>query len=85
MGAAAGPAAERPQVSRQYGVGVYILDFYCPTCCLTVELDGGSHASPEAHENDAERTKFLSTLNIRVLRFPNATVYRDIFYSFILS
>ena len=63
---------------RQYSVGVYILDFYCPASCLAVELDGESHASPEAQEYDAERTEFVSTLNIRVLRFPNAAVYQDI-------
>ena len=64
--------------SRQYSVGVYILDFYCPACRLALELDGESHASPEAQEYDAERTKFFSTLNIRVLRFPNVAVYQDI-------
>ena len=63
---------------RQYSVGVYILDFYCPACHLAVELDGDSHASVEAHEYDTERTEFLSTLNIRVLRFANALVYKDI-------
>lgn len=63
---------------RQYSVGVYILDFYCPACHLAVELDGESHASAEAHEYDTERTKYLSTLNIRVLRFANALVYNDI-------
>ena len=63
---------------RQHSVGVYILDFYCPACCLAIELDGESHASSEAQEYNAERTEFLSTLNIRVLRFPNVAVYKDI-------
>ena len=63
---------------RQYSVGVYILDFYCPACQLAIELDGESHNSLEAQEYDAERTEFLSTLNIHVLRFANAEVYKDI-------
>ena len=63
---------------RQHSVGVYILDFYCPACHLAIELDGESHASSEAQEYDAERTEFLSLLNIRVLRFANALVYKDI-------
>ncbi len=63
---------------RQYSVGVYIMDFYCPACRLAVELDGDSHASAEAQEYDAERTEFLATLNIRVLRFPNAFVHNDL-------
>ena len=63
---------------RQYSVGVYVLDFYCPACRLAIELDGESHNSAEAREYDAERTKFLSTLNICVLRFANAEVYKDV-------
>ena len=63
---------------RQYSIGVYVLDFYCPACCLAIEVDGESHAPQEAQEYDAERTKFLSTLGIRVLRFPNIAVYQDI-------
>ncbi|MGI4788776.1 MAG: endonuclease domain-containing protein [Janthinobacterium lividum] len=63
---------------RQNSVGVYILDFYCPACHLAIELDGESHASQEAKEYDAERTAFLMTLSIRVLRFPNAVVFTDV-------
>ncbi len=63
---------------RQYSVGVYILDFYCPSCHLAVELDGESHNSLEAQEYDAERTEFMSTLSIRVLRFANSAVHKNI-------
>ena len=63
---------------RQYGVGVYILDFYCPSCRLAIELDGESHASAEAQEYDAERTEFLSMLDVRVLRFANYIVHQQI-------
>ncbi len=63
---------------RQHSVGVYILDFCCPSCHLAVELDGSSHASPDAQEYDAERTEFLTAFGIRVLRFANHAVYSDI-------
>jgi len=63
---------------RQHSVGVYIVDFYCPACQLPIELDGESHASREAQEYDAERTEFLATLSIQVLRFPNALVHNNI-------
>ena len=63
---------------RQYSVGVYILDFYCSACRLVVELDGESHVSAESQEYDAERTEFLATLNIRVIRFANRSIYNDI-------
>ena len=63
---------------RQYSVGVYILDFYCPSCHLAIELDGESHISVEAQEYDAERTELLLMLNICVLRFANNAIYRQI-------
>jgi very-short-patch-repair endonuclease len=60
---------------RQHGIGTYILDFYCPSERLAVELDGESHAGPIAAKHDAERTAYLNSLNIRVLRFENEVVF----------
>ncbi|KKT41687.1 MAG: hypothetical protein UW30_C0005G0001 [Candidatus Giovannonibacteria bacterium GW2011_GWA2_44_13b] len=45
---------------RQYSVGGYILDFYCPKARLAIELDGGSHIPSEQKLYDTERTKSLS-------------------------
>jgi very-short-patch-repair endonuclease len=52
---------------RQHAVGVYILDFYCATARLCVEVDGPSHQ--DRAEYDARRTKWLNEQGIRVLRF----------------
>ena len=60
---------------RQHSVGYYILDFYCPSERLAIELDGDSHFTDEALKYDRERTAFLNSLNIRVLRFLNTDVY----------
>jgi len=60
---------------RQYGVGNYILDFYCPLIRLAIELDGGQHA--ENREADESRTAFLSTQDIVVLRFWNNDVFKN--------
>lgn len=60
---------------RQHGVGKYILGFYCPSEKLSVELDGMNHFSEEAMEYDKNRTDYLSTHNIRVIRFENAEVF----------
>ena len=59
---------------RQYPVGRFILDFYCPASRLAIELDGGGHAEPEQIEGDALRTKTLEGYGIRVLRFWNHDV-----------
>ncbi len=59
---------------RQHSAGNYILDFYCPTELLAVELDGAHHYTLAGLENDEERTKYLNSLNIRVIRFENKRV-----------
>ena len=63
---------------RQHSVGAYILDFYCPSECMAVELDGDSHFTGEAIEYDRERTAYLNALNIKVLRFLNTDVYDNL-------
>jgi len=63
---------------RQHSVGAYILDFYCPSEKLAVELDGDSHFTDEAIEYDRERTAYLNALNIKVLRFLNTDVYDNL-------
>ncbi|HEY4528391.1 MAG TPA: DUF559 domain-containing protein [Candidatus Paceibacterota bacterium] len=54
---------------RQHSIGPYILDFYCPERKLAIELDGAHHI--ENKEYDVERTNYLSSLNIKVIRFWN--------------
>ena len=56
---------------RQYSVGPYILDFYCPQIRLAVELDGGQHAESDIIAYDKERTQYLKSFDIKMLRFWN--------------
>ena len=63
---------------RQHSVGSYILDFYCPSESLAVELDGDSHFTDEAIDYDRVRTAYLNALNIKVLRFLNTEVYDNL-------
>ena len=49
----------------------YILDFYCPSERLAVELDGAVHDTASAQEYDRERDTFLELFGIKVLRFEN--------------
>ena len=51
---------------RQYSVGNYILDFYCPKCRVAIELDGGYHQAKEVKKNDLARSEFLASQGIRV-------------------
>ena len=59
---------------RQVTFGHFILDFYCAAVKLAVELDGSQHYGEEGLAKDAERTRFLESNGIVVLRFPNTDV-----------
>jgi len=62
---------------RQYSIGPYILDFYCPSMKLAVELDGGQHNQCESKEYDAIRSEYLKAQGIEVIRFWNHEVLHD--------
>lgn len=65
---------------RQHSIGPYILDFYCPTLRLGIELDGGIHNDMTVHQKDEEKEACMNSNGITVLRFPNEVVFRDIEY-----
>ncbi len=59
---------------RQHPVGPYVLDFYCPSANLCIEVDGFAHTTTEVARHDERRTRWLESQGIRVLRFPAADV-----------
>ncbi|MCR4256835.1 MAG: endonuclease domain-containing protein [Candidatus Uhrbacteria bacterium] len=61
---------------RQYGVGNYVVDFYCASARLAVELDGASHDDHAAKLYDAVRQKDIESLGIRVIRFSESEAVR---------
>ena len=63
---------------RQYSVGSYIVDFYCPEYKLAIELDGGQHAEEENQEYDKIRTNYLESIGVEVMRFWNNDVLQNI-------
>ena len=64
-------------IKRQKPIGSYIVDFYCASRKLAIEIDGDSHYSPEAVEKDTARTLALSVLGISVVRFSNEDVMKN--------
>jgi leucyl-tRNA synthetase len=60
---------------RQHSVGGYILDFYCPSENLAIELDGEGHNQANVIDYDVERTLFIEQFGIKVLRFENKLVF----------
>ena len=60
---------------RQHSFGNYILDFYCPSERLAIELDGQPHFNTRAAVYDYERDLFLAHFDVLVLRFVNRFVF----------
>ena len=63
---------------RQHSIGAYILDFYCPSKKLAIEIDGSQHFEKDSKEYDDIRTEYLKALDIKVLRFTNGEVNTNI-------
>ena len=63
---------------QQHGYGPYVLDFYCPSLRLCIELDGNIHDEEQVRLKDEERTEFLLEQRIHVLRFRNEDVENDV-------
>jgi len=62
---------------RQQPIGPYIVDFFCPSVKLIVELDGSQHGTDDAISYDDDRTRFLRARGYSVLRFWNSDVMKN--------
>jgi very-short-patch-repair endonuclease len=63
---------------KQHPLGPYVLDFYCETARLCVEIDGASHSVDDRPERDERRDAWLAGQEIRTLRLRAAYVLDDI-------
>ena len=63
---------------RQSSVGPYIVDFFCPEKRVVVELDGARQFGPAAGDYDDRRTRYLEEREIKLIRFENRRLYRDL-------
>ena len=63
---------------RQYSIGRYIVDFYCPENRLVVELDGDAHFSTTIEGYESERTQFLNGLGLTIVRFENRDLLENL-------
>src|SRR5215216_1789765 len=61
---------------RQQIVHGYFADFYCHEHELIVEVDGGIHELQR--EYDAERAEYLNSLGLRVIRFTNDEIKKNL-------
>jgi cyclase len=59
---------------RQHPLYDYVVDFYCHSHGLVIEVDGPVHDNNEAKFDDSVRSKAFEEFNIEVMRFTNDEV-----------
>ena len=64
-------------VNRQKVIDCYIVDFYCASRKLVIELDGSQHYEDKGADADCERDLALNRLGITVVRYSNEEVNRN--------
>ena len=75
-----GSQIEGLKFRRQHSIGNYVLDFYCPSLQLAIELDGGIHQDMFVHQKDEDKERFVNDNGITIMRFSNEVVFNDIEY-----
>lgn len=75
-----GRKLEGLKFNRQHSIGDYIVDFYCSSKKMIIELDGSVHESSQQQEKDRCRDKNLNDMGFIVLRFKNEEVINEYDY-----
>jgi very-short-patch-repair endonuclease len=71
-------AVEGWRFRRQHPIGPYVLDFYCDSAKLAVEVDGQTHWLGAQPDRDERRDAWLALRGIRTLRLPARLVFEDL-------
>ena len=65
------------KIMKQKLIGNYIVDFFCESAKLIIELDGSQHFEEKGQEADARRTAYLESLGLMVVRYSNREINRE--------
>ena len=69
---------ELPQtINRQKVIGEYIVDFYCASAKLVIEIDGDQHYTDIGESKDRIRTETLEGYGLTVVRFSNQEINKN--------
>jgi very-short-patch-repair endonuclease len=63
---------------RQHPIASYIVDFYCHSSKLVIEIDGDVHQANDNPQYDKARTEELESFGVKVIRFKNSDVRNDL-------
>ena len=62
------------KIYKQRIIDSFIVDFYCASAKLAIELDGSQHYTKQGQAYDAERSACLARYGLTILRFTNTDV-----------
>ena len=62
------------KIYKQRIIGEYIVDFYCASAKLVIEIDGSQHFEEPGMAYDQKRTKYLEELGLLIIRYSNADI-----------
>lgn len=65
------------KIYKQRIIGPFIADFYCASAKLVIEIDGSQHYDDDGAGYDLERTAYLESYGLRVIRYSNRKIDRE--------
>ena len=63
---------------RQHPLGNFVLDFYCASARIAIEVDGIAHDMGDRPERDFRRDAWLRSQDVDVVRIPASDILRDV-------
>jgi|SRR5690606_30759565 len=63
---------------RQHSIDNFVIDFYCASEQLIIELDGQVHLNATAEEKDRKREEKLEEMGFTLIRFENKMVFENL-------
>ena len=65
------------KIYKQRIIGSYIVDFYCASAKLVIEIDGSQHYADSVAAYDRKRTVYLESLGMKTVRYSNREIDRE--------
>lgn len=62
------------KIYKQRIIDSFIVDFYCASAKLVIEVDGSQHYTNQGMAHDRERSAMLQKYQLHVLRFTNVEI-----------
>ena len=64
--------------NRQVSIGKYVVDFFCYSLQLAIEIDGATHATDKEICYDEKRQDYIESLGIKVKRYNNIDITNNL-------